>query len=296
MAEVKKMRIFLSYARKDVARVNELYRELKRYGFSPWQDHKDLLGGREWIDEIIETIKNCAFFVVCISQNTVDGQTGGLVREITEVLELTKFPREDPIFVIPVRLEKDVYLPEEFSGYHAIDLFHPEGLKDLSRALRKGLTELGFATPLLLRSRPLENLSPADVTQMIKERDFYADNYWNGKGIHHEYEPLTIDGEPVIMDHTTGLTWRQGSKGRMSYQNAENYIAELNARKFAGFEDWRLPTLEEALSLMEARKNENGLYIAPIFEKRQTLSSYAHSLRVLSSNGGGCRPGLDQGF
>lgn len=269
MAEMKQARIFLSYARKDVAEVNKLYDRLKRYGFSPWQDHKDLIGGVDWMEEIIETINNCAFFVACITKNTVDRQTGVLVREINEALEVVKYRRKGTMFIIPVRLE-NVDFPKEFKKYQGIDLFEPDGFEKLIAALRHGLKQLGITAPLDLRSEPIKNLSPADAAQMIKERNFYAANYWNGAGVHHEYEPKTINGDNVVIDHTTGLMWQQGGSNKeMTYREAKEYIGELNAKKFAGFKDWRLPTLEEAMSLMEPKKIKNGLYIDAIFDKEQ---------------------------
>ena len=55
----------------------------------------------------------------------------------------------------------------------------------------------------------------------------------------------------------------------MNYSEAEAYIQKLRSKQFAGFNDWRLPTLEEAMSLMEPAKNKDGLFINPIFDKRQ---------------------------
>lgn len=46
-------------------------------------------------------------------------------------------------------------------------------------------------------------------------------------------------------------------------------INQLNLDKFADYTDWRLPTLEEAMSLMEPKKNESNLHIASIFDRKQ---------------------------
>jgi hypothetical protein len=74
----------------------------------------------------------------------------------------------------------------------------------------------------------------------------------------------------LVVDHATGLTWQQsGSESKMNYTDAEKYIFDLNNKKFAGYGDWRLPILEEAMSLMEP-DNKNGSYIDPVFDRKQT--------------------------
>jgi hypothetical protein len=49
----------------------------------------------------------------------------------------------------------------------------------------------------------------------------------------------------------------------------KNQIEALNKEGFAGYQDWRMPTLDEALSLMEAKVNEKGVYLHPCFSKEQ---------------------------
>ncbi len=51
----------------------------------------------------------------------------------------------------------------------------------------------------------------------------------------------------------------------MGYVAAEEYIRKINAETYGGYSDWRLPTLEEAMSLMEPEQ-KNGLFIAGQFD------------------------------
>jgi hypothetical protein len=91
------------------------------------------------------------------------------------------------------------------------------------------------------------------VTERLKKLGYY-DKYRNpdGKGIKHQYETVKRHGEKLVIDHATGLTWQKsGSKTTMNHPDAEKYILDLNNRNFAGYNDWRLPALEEAMALME---------------------------------------------
>lgn len=123
----------------------------------------------------------------------------------------------------------------------------------------------------LLRSQPLAELSLDAVKKMLKEKKFFDSDYNKQvKGFSHQYEKVERDGQPLVIDHTTGLTWQQsGSANYIKYAEAEKYIRDLNTQCFAGFDNWRLPTLEEVMSLMEPEKKSGDLYIAPEFDRNQ---------------------------
>ncbi len=80
----------------------------------------------------------------------------------------------------------------------------------------------------------------------------------------------TLHRDEVVFDRTTGLMWQQASSSQqMIYSLALEWINSLNKRSFAGFNDWRLPSLEEAMTLMERAPNSAGLYIDPVFNSKQ---------------------------
>lgn len=54
----------------------------------------------------------------------------------------------------------------------------------------------------------------------------------------------------------------------MTYKAAQEYVLKLNQQRFAGCNDWRLPTLEEAMSLMESKKH-GELYLDRVFDHKQ---------------------------
>ena len=80
----------------------------------------------------------------------------------------------------------------------------------------------------------------------------------------------TVHRDHVVIDRTTGLMWQQTtSPQRMGYSLAIQRINYLNKCGFAGFNDWRLPTLDEAMTLMERSPNKVGLFIDPVFDSKQ---------------------------
>lgn len=97
-----------------------------------------------------------------------------------------------------------------------------------------------------------------------KERGFYGHST-----INNEYELKIINGDKVVIDHATNLMWHQsGSNNSMDWDKAKQWVRDLNSRGYAGYHDWRLPTLDEAASLLESGKS-NGLYIDSVFSNKQ---------------------------
>lgn len=125
-------------------------------------------------------------------------------------------------------------------------------------------------SPLSFRSRKKE-LSVNDVVTMLKKHNFYdADLNKNGKGFKNQFEIQTINGEKVITDHASGLMWQQGGSANfMSFENAKEWLKELNQKRYAGFNNWRLPTLEEAMSLMQPKRNKADQHINAKFDNMQ---------------------------
>lgn len=63
----------------------------------------------------------------------------------------------------------------------------------------------------------------------------------------------------VVFDRATKRTWqRTGSSYALNWQQAHDYIASLNNSRFAGLTSWRLPTIDELLSLLNDPAAQQG--------------------------------------
>jgi len=77
------------------------------------------------------------------------------------------------------------------------------------------------------------------------------------------------NGDGTVTDRATGLMWQKsGSTRAKSWKKAKLYVVELNRHQFAGYLDWRLPTIDELASLLEKSKKD-GFHIDPVFDRKQ---------------------------
>jgi hypothetical protein len=124
-----------------------------------------------------------------------------------------------------------------------------------------------------------------DAKLIIETHDFFDDTRnKNGSFKGHLTKEKTVIGDYyLVVDHITGLMWYNGKlPKKMKFKSAEKWINELNIKNYGGYDNWRLPTLEEAASLLRKKKNINGLHIPPLFSGNQKIIWTEDSL---SSNG-----------
>jgi serine/threonine-protein kinase len=114
-----------------------------------------------------------------------------------------------------------------------------------------------------LRSEPLT------VSQKEHRKAFGVDEKGRPQTyIDNEFE----DQGDVVVDHATGLMWQRSGSERVVYKDAHAYIDQLNQEQFAGYADWRLPTVEELMSLIlgPTPSPTSLMNINPIFDETQT--------------------------
>jgi ankyrin repeat protein len=145
------------------------------------------------------------------------------------------------------------------------------GLTALSLAMQGGYDEITGLLIINLRSS-YRDLGYDQVKTILKKYNFF-DQHSNETGdFINDYHLKTIKGHNIVQDYNTNLMWHQsGSISNMKWEEANKWVDDLNKREYAGYNDWRLPTLEEAASLLESSENNDNLYIEPVFNSTQSL-------------------------
>lgn len=266
------VKVFICYAREDMAFAKRIYQDLKRVpGVRPWIDTEDLQLGQVWEQVITYELQHSSYVLALLSSHSLN-KIGYVRKELKDALRLMELCPPDATLLIPVRLEAIEPKEEELRQLQWCDLFesYEKGITQILKVICPG----GFR--VRLRSEPV-------VVSRTEFRDVFG---LNGHDlplgyIRNEYEKY---GD-IIFDHTTGLTWQKsGSPDNMTYPKAQEYIETLNQQQFAGFHDWRLPTVPELMSLFEPEKQANGLYIDPIFDATQSWCWSADRLPEGSSS------------
>jgi len=105
------------------------------------------------------------------------------------------------------------------------------------------------------------------ISGLIRQWNFY-DSELNPLGEFINYFAGTGDGLTVI-DERTALMWQRAGLELSSLRTMKKAVEQLNNKGFAGCSDWRMPTLEEAMSLMESAANAKGVHLHSCFSKEQ---------------------------
>jgi len=294
-------KVFISHAWEDNEISRKLARQLRRDGVEIWIYYTQIEMGDRLPEVFRKAIEWCDTFMLIWSESTAKSSCvklelqNALYQKKTIVTCLFNETKQ----LIRHRNSLHVNFSDFNQGYeNLIQLLNLDINEELQQEILSDENETisePITIPTRFREKP-EKLSEDEVGTMIKKYDFFdLKRNEKGCGIDNQLEIQEVNGDKVIFDHLSGLIWQcGGSTFSMWYDEAKNWLKDLNDNGYSGYNDWRLPTLEEAMCLMNNEKKSNGLYIDPLFDNKQLgiwtsdLSKNANRAWVVFFNYGTC--------
>ena len=97
---------------------------------------------------------------------------------------------------------------------------------------------------------------------------FGTDNLWRPSS--YTVNDFEQKEQGIVSDRATGLLWQQsGSEYPMTWIKAHAYIEKLNEKVYGGHNRWRLPTVDELMSLLARTPHGKDYCIEPAFDRNQ---------------------------
>jgi serine/threonine protein kinase len=155
----------------------------------------------------------------------------------------------DELILKSIHLDPDKRFQDAQSMIHGIQNhymeFKNQKQKDckVSENFSARLVRKGDSGPVSLRSES-ERILAKHAKSIFKIDDMHRPQQYfeNNLGALNDH---------VIIDGNTNLAWQQsGSESPIQWEESKHYIMSLNQQKFGGYGNWRLPTINELLSLL----------------------------------------------
>ncbi|OHX36006.1 hypothetical protein BJL95_22400 [Methylomonas sp. LWB] len=196
-------RVFLSYAKENEDKVDDVYQLLNASGVDVWMDKYDLVGGQNWDSTIKSEIEKSAVFVAFLSSASVS-KTGIVQKEFKFALEQQSKRPENSIFVIPVRID-ECEIPSLLAEYHCINSTNLlQGARTLLKSINEALEIRNrFARGKVSRNvlqRPLHDYIVEEPGQNIHNKDFVVLAPFSGmfyRGPSPEESPYCRKGDSI---------------------------------------------------------------------------------------------------
>jgi serine/threonine protein kinase len=109
---------------------------------------------------------------------------------------------------------------------------------------------------------------PEKVPLGMAQEAFGLDRFWRPDHIHDS--GFHLCGEDLVEDKACGLIWqRSGGPEYLTWHEAHDYVAALNLSGFGGVSAWRLPTVDEAATLLRPPAQQKEHCLDPMFSRAQ---------------------------
>ncbi len=174
--------------------------------------------------------------------------------------------------------EKSYAINEEIKEWLISNVLESEDISAVIPLYEKSEVEdMGDALPLAAESEfegekvslPAEHsfINDDEIADFMKKWNFY-DGDLNPDG---KFENSLVDpGDGrVVVDQRTGIMWQRAGLDITAVRSMQRKIEQLNKDGFAGFHDWRMPTMEEAMSIMDKDVNSKDIHLNLCFSKEQ---------------------------
>ena len=121
-----------------------------------------------------------------------------------------------------------------------------------------------------------EFLDDETETEWVGEEEWEDEEEENVALVEEEVPTFVDNGDGTISDTRANLMWKKDDSFKefgygINWFEAQDYCETLNEKKFAGYEDWRLPSGEEAksaFSFTQSNTDKDGAetHISDLFE------------------------------
>ena len=114
--------VFISYAREDLAAVQQIKAGLEAAGIITWFDMDRLEGGDDYDRKIRRNIERCAYFIPVVSAATQRRHEAYFRREWSYALDRTRNMADGALFLLPVTVDAtrpdEALVPDKFRAVH----------------------------------------------------------------------------------------------------------------------------------------------------------------------------------
>jgi serine/threonine-protein kinase len=98
---------------------------------------------------------------------------------------------------------------------------------------------------------------------------FALNALWQPKR-YHEARFRSMEDRHSVLDAASGLQWQYGGSAYpLDWPGAADYVDGLNAQSWSGYDDWRLPTVAELLTLLRPPPSGTDFCLTPEFAPHQ---------------------------
>jgi Protein of unknown function (DUF1566)/TIR domain len=317
-------KLFISYSKDDVGSKNTLLKHLAglRNKFIPWND-QDMLPGEEWDKRIKDKLRSADVVLYLVSHNSIatdyiQNVELPLVIERCEnnecvlipvIVDFCKWQHLD--FAKYNALPNKGQPVTSWTNRNKAWLNVVDGIERIIETVDSSVTQPSIIvqeqksvdssviqTSIVVPEQKSVDSSLTQPSIVIPEPKFIvmppvlkANEYWQVIDSYKVNEGLAIDTETGLMwlRFSYGQTWQngttQGQAQKVEWENAFKAAEDFNANGgYLGYNDWRLPTIDELKTLIDKVKGKTGNYIHPdVFPNNNGAVFWSCSFR--SDNG-----------